>query len=104
MDLETTAALLFQTLCTLALAGVHFCLWGQRRRSYHATWALAWSVYALRLVLIGGFMVQRDLPWLFGHQVVTLCSGLLLLWAALQFAVRAPWQPWYAALPVLAVA
>jgi signal transduction histidine kinase len=104
MDLETTAALLFQTLCTLALAGVHFGLWRQRGRRYHATWALAWSIYALRLGLIGGFMLKRELPWLFAHQVVTLWSGLLLLWAALQFAVRAEWRPWYATLPALAVA
>ena len=103
MDLETAAALLFQALCTLALSGVHFGLWRQRRQRYHAAWAAAWAVYALRLGLIAGYMVTRELPWLFAHQVVTLGSGLLLLWAALQFAVRARWRPWYAVLPVLAV-
>ena len=103
MDLQTTAALLFQALCTLALAGVHFGLWRQRAQRYHLTWAVAWSVYALRLGLIGGYMMQRELPWLFAHQVVTLGSGLLLLWAALQFAVRAKWRPVYGLLPVLAV-
>jgi signal transduction histidine kinase len=103
MDLETAAALLFQALCTLALAGVHFGLWRQRRQRYHATWAVAWAVYALRLGLIAGYIVRRELPWLFAHQVVTLGSGLLLLWAALQFATHAKWRPAYVALPVLAV-
>jgi signal transduction histidine kinase len=34
---------------------------------------------------------------------VTLWSGLLLLWAALQFAINAKWRPVYLAAPVLAV-
>jgi len=104
MTFENAAALLFQALCTLALAGVHFGLWRQRAQSYHATWAAAWLTYALRLGFIGGYMETRELPWLFAHQVVTLGSGLLLLWAALQFAVHARWRPGYALLPVLSTA
>jgi len=104
MTFETAAALLFQALCTLALAGVHFGLWRQRAQPYHATWAAAWFTYALRLGFIGGYMETRELPWLFAHQVVTLGSGLLLLWAALQFAVHARWRRGYALLPVLSTA
>ena len=55
MSFDSIAALLFQTLCTLALSAVHLGLWRQRRVPYHATWAAAWFVYALRL----SFIVQR---------------------------------------------
>ena len=104
MTFDSIAALLFQTLCTLALSAVHLGLWRQRQQPFHATWAAAWLVYALRLAFIGAFMQQRELGWLFAHQVVTLCSGLMLLWAALQFALHARWRPWYAIAPLLAVA
>jgi signal transduction histidine kinase len=105
MSFDSIAALAFQTLCTLALAAVHLGLWRQRRLPYHATWAAAWFVYALRLLFIGRFMQRQDeLGWLFAHQVVTLWSGLLLLWAAMQFATRVRWRPWFLAAPLLAVA
>src|SRR5882672_4773335 len=103
MTFESLAPLLFQALCTLALSGVHFGLWRQRRQSFHATWAAAWATYALRLVLIAAFIHTRHRGWLFAHQVVTMWSGLLLLWAAMQFAGQARWRPLYAAAPVLAV-
>ena len=104
MTFDSNAALLFQTLCTLALSGVHLGLWRQRRVSYHATWAAAWFVYALRLSFIAAFMERRELAWLFAHQVVTLWTGLLLFWAALQFAGQARWRPAYLVVPTLAVA
>jgi signal transduction histidine kinase len=105
MTFDDIAALAFQTLCTLALAAVHLGLWRQRRLPYHATWAAAWFVYALRLTFIAAFMRhQRQLGWLFAHQVVTLWSGLLLLWAALQFAAHVRWRTWMLAVPLLAVA
>ena len=103
MTFETTVALLFQMLCTLALAAVHLGLWRQRRQRHHATWAAAWFVYAIRLAFIGAFLKERDQGWLFAHQVVTLWSGLLLLCAALQFAMNARWRPIYLAAPVIAV-
>jgi signal transduction histidine kinase len=104
MTFDSIAALLFQTLCTLALSAVHLGLWRQRRQPFHSTWAWAWFVYALRLVFIAAYMQQRDLHWLFAHQVVTLWSGLLLLWAALEYAMQARWRPWYLLVPAAAVA
>ena len=44
MNFDSVAALMFQTLCTLALSAVHLGLWRQRRLPYHATWAAAWFV------------------------------------------------------------
>ena len=102
MNFESVAALLFQTLCTLALSAVHLGLWRQRRQGFHATWAAAWFIYALRLAFIAAFMDRRDLGWLLAHQIVTLWSGLLLLWAALQFASHARWRQDYIAAPVFA--
>jgi signal transduction histidine kinase len=102
MTIESIAPLLFQTLCTLALSAVHFGLWRQRRQAYHATWAAAWAVYALRLIFISAYIETRQLGWLFAHQVVTLGSGLLLLWAALQFDAQVRWRPYYIFAPVLA--
>jgi signal transduction histidine kinase len=104
MTFDSLAALLFQTLCTLALSAVHLGLWRQRRQGFHATWAAAWFVYALRLSFIAAYIDQRQLGWLFAHQVVTLWSGLLLLWAALQFAVHARWRPAFFVAPVFAAA
>ena len=101
MTFESITPLLFQMLCTLALSAVHFGLWRQRRQAFHATWAAAWAVYALRLLLIAEFIRNRDLSWLFAHQVVTMWSALLLLWAAIQFAGPARWRPVYALAPLL---
>src|SRR5436190_413002 len=102
MTFDSIAPLLFQTLCTLALSAVHFGLWRQRRQAFHATWAAAWAVYALRLIFISAFIETRQRGWLFAHQVVTMGSGLLLLWAALQFAAQVKWRPQYLIAPVLA--
>lgn len=98
------AALGFQALATLALAAVHFGLWRQRRESHHASWTAAWLLYAMRLGFISAFLLQRNEAWLFGHQVMTMWSGLLLLLAASQMAGRARWRAWYLALGVVAVA
>ena len=103
MSTDHLIALLFQSLCTLALAAVHLGLWRQRRQAFHATWAAAWAVYALRLAFITAFMDLRELVWLFAHQVVTLVSGLLLLWAAAQYALRARWRPAFVLAPIAAV-
>src|SRR5262249_58526697 len=103
MTFEKIAPLLFQTLCTLALSAVHFGLWRQRRQPFHATWAAAWAVYGLRLIFIALYIEHREQQgWLFAHQVVTMGSALLLLWAALQFAGQVRWRPHYAIAPVLA--
>ena len=69
LTFDDISALLFQALCTLALAAVHLGLWKQRKQPWHATWAAAWLVYGLRIAFIARFMESRDLAWLFAHQV-----------------------------------
>jgi signal transduction histidine kinase len=103
MTFEKIAPLFFQTLCTLALSAVHFGLWRQRRQVFHATWAAAWAVYALRLIFISAYIETRHLGWLFAHQVVTMGSALLLLWAALQFATQVRWRAQYIFAPILVI-
>jgi len=103
MTFEKIAPLFFQTLCTLALSAVHFGLWRQRRQVFHATWAAAWAVYALRLIFISAYIETRHLGWLFAHQVVTMSSALLLLWAALQFATQVRWRAQYIFAPILVI-
>src|SRR5262249_41900247 len=100
---DDIAALLFQALCTLALAAVHLGLWRQRKLSHHATWAAAWFVYALRIAFIAQVLEGRDLAWLFAHQVVALWAGVLVLWGALEVATSAEWRQTYALAPLLAV-
>lgn len=95
-------ALGFQGLVTVSLALVHFALWRQGRGRAHAIWGLAWSFYALRLLFISQYIVDRREVWLFAHQTATGLTALALLWAALQFSQGARWRPAYALLPALA--
>ena len=96
-------ALGFQGVVTIALALVHLALWRQGRGRAHLTWGLAWLFYALRLLFISFFIVDRREVWLFAHQSATGFTALALLWAALQFSQNARWRPVYALLPGLAL-
>jgi signal transduction histidine kinase len=85
----------FQALVTTLLALVNFGLWRQEGRPAYLSWASSWVLYALRLVFISAFLVNRDEIWLFLHQVATGGSALLLLWAAVQFSRDAPFRRRY---------
>lgn len=74
------------------MAAVHFGLWRNSRALFHATWCGAWTLYALRLGLIAGYISTRADVWLFAHQTVTVWTALLLLKAALQFARGQRWD------------
>ncbi len=93
-------ALAFQAVITLTLALVHLSLGRQRLGRFHATWAGAWSLYAVRLGLISCYLVWPYEAWLFAHQVATGCSALLLLWGTLQFARGLRWHRRYLLFPV----
>jgi hypothetical protein len=93
-------ALGFQALITLILALVHLSLGRQRLGLFHFTWAGAWSLYAVRLVMISCYLVWPYEVWLFAHQVTTGWSALLLLWGTLQFARGLRWHRRFLLFPV----
>jgi signal transduction histidine kinase len=80
------SALGFQSVLTSVLAIACYALYQRHGGPYFLTWALAWSVYVVRLACMSAFLVRRDMIWLFLHQAATAISALLLLAAALQLA------------------
>jgi signal transduction histidine kinase len=97
--LTELAAALLQTAVTLALIGLCALLYRRYRKAYFGVWALAWTLYGLRLGAILAFLVSGRSGWLYWHQVTTGWTALALLWAALVFSRGRPvWRPWYLAL------
>jgi signal transduction histidine kinase len=91
------SALGFQSVLTTILAVACYVLWQRQRGSYFLTWAIAWSVYVVRLGCMSAFLVRRDMMFLFLHQAATNVSALLLLAAALQLSRGFVLRPWHAA-------
>jgi signal transduction histidine kinase len=91
---EFSAALL-QAAITLALAVLCLALWRRTSRPYFGWWALAFSLFLLRIIVIVMFLATADRMWLFWHQVATGWTALALLWAALVFAHAVAWTPRY---------
>ena len=91
---ELDAAVL-QAVITLGLAALFAFLYRRTRRPQYAWFALAWSLYLLRLGAIGTFLLSGQWLWLYWHQVVTGWTALVLLWAALTVARPRPWRPVY---------
>lgn len=89
------AAAYLQLVVTLGLAGLCTVLNRRYRKQYFGLWALAWAVYALRLVAIITFLMTGAEIWLFWHQVATGWTAAALLWAALVFAQRITWNRVY---------
>ena len=92
---ELHAALL-QGAVTLGTAAVCWYLYAKYRRRYFLWWSVAWSLYVLRIGAIAAFIVTRDQPWLFAHQILTGWTALVILWAALTVLQAATWRPTYA--------
>jgi signal transduction histidine kinase len=91
---ELSAAFL-QAAITMGLAGLFVFLYHRHRRPYFAWWAVAWTLYALRLGAIISFLLWPDRAWLYWHQVATGWAALALLWAALVFSQRLRWRSAY---------
>ncbi len=91
---ELDAALL-QAVVTLGLALLFAFLFRRTRRPHFAWFAAAWALYLLRLGAIVTFLLTRQRPWLYWHQVATGWTALALLWAALTFSRPLPWRPRY---------
>ncbi|HEY0779814.1 MAG TPA: hypothetical protein VGD56_17745, partial [Gemmatirosa sp.] len=93
-DLARTefAAAALQTAITAGLAVLCLFLYRRHGKPYFAWFAAAWTLYVLRLVLIGSFLLHGRREWLYAHQVVTGLTALTLLWAALVFSRQLAWR------------
>lgn len=106
MDRQTVelTALAFQAVVTALISLVYIRLWERQRLPYFLTWGLTWTLYALRLGAISAFILTRREYWLFLHQVVTLVSAAMLLFAAFQFSRGLRWTWRFAWVGVASVA
>ena len=98
------AAAYLQLFVTLGLVTLCAILHRRYRKEYFGLWAVAWGVYAVRLVAIITFLHTGARVWLFWHQVTTGWTAAALLWAALVFAQRTRWRNryvWVVALPLV---
>jgi len=91
---ELSAAFL-QAAITVGLVLICVYLYGRYRKPYFAWWAVAWAIYALRLVAIISFMTTENEYWLYWHQVTTGWTALALLWSALVFSQEIRLRPIY---------
>jgi len=91
---ELHAAVL-QTVVTLGLAVLCGWLYREYRKPVFAWWTAAWSLYVLRPVVIGAFVVFRSPILLYWHQVITGWTALAVLATALVFSRRLRWRRWY---------
>ncbi|MCA9737792.1 MAG: histidine kinase [Gemmatimonadota bacterium] len=91
---ELSAALL-QLTVTTGLGLLCLGLYVRYRKPWFRWWAVAWGLYALRLVAILSFLLNEHPIWLYWHQVITGWTALTLLWAALQFSRRPEWRASY---------
>jgi len=87
---------ILQAVVTGGTAAVCWYLFAKYRRDYFLWWSVAWSLYVLRIGAIIAFLSTEAQPWLFIHQILTGCTALVLLWAALTFSQSMRWRPWYA--------
>jgi signal transduction histidine kinase len=95
MIAELHAAFL-QGVVTLGTATLCWYLYARYRSTHVLWWALAWSLYVLRIGAIIAFLSYGGQAWLFVHQILTGLTALVLLWAALSYSHAARWRPWYA--------
>ena len=98
------AAAYLQLAITLGLVGLSWVLHERYRKRYFGIWALAWIVYALRILAITAFLQTGVSWWLFWHQVTTGWTALALLWAALVFSQNLEWKRGYLGFVALPVA
>jgi signal transduction histidine kinase len=89
------AAAFLQAAVTLGLAGLFFFLYRRYGKPYFGWFALAWTLYVLRIGAIISFLLSQNWLWLYWHQVITGWTALSLLWAALVFSQQLPWRPRY---------
>ncbi|MEP6473473.1 MAG: GAF domain-containing sensor histidine kinase [Gemmatimonadota bacterium] len=89
------AAALLQAAITVGLAVLCAQLYRRYQKPYLRWWAVAWSLYALRLAAIITFLRTGGSGWLYWHQAITGWTALVLLWTALVFSRQPRWRSWY---------
>ncbi|MFQ5529197.1 MAG: sensor histidine kinase [Gemmatimonadota bacterium] len=94
-DATELAAAFLQTGITVGVAVVCVFLYARYRRPYFAIWALAWTIYAVRLGAIISFLVSEQRLWLYWHQVLAGWTALAFLWAAVSFSQQSQWRRSY---------
>lgn len=77
-----------QAAITAGLAFLFVVLYRRTRKPFFRWFALAWALYAIRIVSIITFLRTEQFLWLYWHQILTGWTALALLGAAL--ALRAP--------------
>lgn len=93
------AAAYLQVAVTLGLVVLSLVLYRRYRKAYFGLWALAWTLFALRLGAILAFVQGGRSVWLYWHQVLTGWAAVALLLAAVVFSRGRPaWRPAYALL------
>ncbi len=91
---EQAAAILLAAV-VVGMGVVCAILFKKYRKLYFGYWALAWSVFALRMGAILSFISSEAPIWLYWHQVATGWTALAFLWAALVFSEQLVWRPVY---------
>ena len=84
------AAGLLQGTVTLLLAALSGWMAVRYDRMVFRWWAVAWSLYVLRILCILAFLTSADWNWLYAHQVITGWTAGALLAAALYWIGRPP--------------
>ena len=73
----------------LVLIGIYYYLYRQYKEKYLGIWTLSWFIYSIRLpfefVMATGY---RTIPALIANQVLSLSSGMFLLWGTYAFIGR----------------
>lgn len=83
---------ILQAAITAGLALLFHVLHRRTQRPFFGWFALAWTLYALRIGAIITFLRTESFIWLYHHQILTGWTALALLGAAL--ALRAPTKEW----------
>lgn len=100
---ELHAAVLLAAI-TFGLAALCGLLYRRYRKPYLGWLAVAWFLYLLRVGAIVSFLASHQWSWLYWHQVLTGCTALALLWAALVFSWQLEWRRRYGLLLLFPVA
>lgn len=86
------APAILQATITVLLVVLCWYLYWRYRKPYFAWWAVAWSVFTLRIGAIITFLSTGKPQLLYWHQVMTGLTALALLWAALVFSRQLTWR------------